>query len=97
MLASHLPASQLHAIAGIHRCLTGQPPILLTKHASAHGIIIRVLLPEDEFRRRLRLLGNDLLVFWKFRLPAEAAVCGVIDLRLGRGPDFMVCSESGNR
>ena len=23
--------------------------------------------------------------------------CGVIDLRLGRGPDFMVCSESGNR
>jgi hypothetical protein len=89
--------SELHPVAGIHRCLSGDPPGLLAQRASARGIIIGLVLPEDEFRSRLRLLGNDLLVFGKFRLPADAAVCGIIDLRLGRGPDLIVCSEIGNR
>src|ERR1700733_6949967 len=97
MLGSHLPASQLHAIAGIHRRLTRQPTSLLTKRASAHGIVIRVLLSEDEFRSWPRLLRYDLLVLREIGFAADAAICGIIDLRLGRGADFPASADSGNR
>jgi hypothetical protein len=49
MLASHLPASEFHAIGGIHRGLTGQTTGLLEKCASAHRVIIWVFLCESEF------------------------------------------------
>jgi hypothetical protein len=76
---------EVDAVAWIHRRLTGQatsPTSLLTKRAGAHGVIIRFFLLEDKFWRRLRLLGQDLFVLRKFRLPANTAIRGIIDISL---------------
>jgi len=70
---------------------------LLAQRTSAYGIIIGIVLPEGELRLCLRLLRNDLLVLRKFRLPADTAIRGIIDLRLGQGTDFTTSADSGNR
>jgi hypothetical protein len=72
---------EVDAVAWIHHRLTSQTTSLLTKYASAHGVITWVFLPEHEFRRWLCLLWDDLLVLRKFRLPPDTAIRGVVDMR----------------
>jgi hypothetical protein len=73
---------EVDAVAGIHRRLASQTTSLLTKYAGTHGVIIGVFLREDEFRRGVGVLRRDLLVFRKFRLPADTGIRGVINMRL---------------
>jgi hypothetical protein len=81
MLGPHRLLPELQAVAGIHRSLAHQTADLLTQGAGAHGIIIWILLREGELRHRLCLLWHDLFVLGQFRLAADSAIRGIINVR----------------
>jgi hypothetical protein len=87
----------LHAIAGIHCDLSRETAGLLAQHTSAYGIIIGIVLPEGELRLCLRVLRHDLLMLRKFWFATDAAIRGIVDLRLAGGADLPASSGSGNR
>jgi hypothetical protein len=81
VLGPHRLLQEFHAIAGIQRSLARETAGLLPQGTGAHGIIIWILLSEDEFRRRLHWLRYDLFVLGEFRLAADSAIRGITDVR----------------
>ena len=55
---------------------------MLAHSAGPRGIVIGLVLSEDEFRLRLRLLRHDLFVLGEFGLAANTAIRGIVDMRL---------------